>query len=174
MKRLFTGVATALVLTAFATAETPVDTERQSSMFKRIFNYDKHLRGSDKIVVLVFSADPSGSAAQGVAKVFRENGLFPAVVSPSSLNDNLAATLSPESTVVYVVEGTDYAPVKAFAAAKGFLTIAGLPSLAEAGHVSVSVDLNGNRPEIVVNMPRLETEGHEFSSELLKLARVIR
>jgi hypothetical protein len=41
MKRLFTGVATALVLTTFSTAETPVDTESQSSMFKRIFNYDK-------------------------------------------------------------------------------------------------------------------------------------
>lgn len=164
MKRLFTGMATALVLTTFATAETPVDTERQSSMFKRIFSYDKHLRESEKSVVLVFSANPSGRAAQGVARVFREHGLFPAVVSPSSLSDSLAATLSPEETVVYVMEGTDYAPVKAFAAEMGFLTIAGLPSLAEAGHVSVSVDLNGNRPEIVVNMPRLETEGHEFSA----------
>ncbi len=174
MKRLFTGVATALVLTTFATAETPLDSERQSSMFKSIFSYDKHLRESDKIVVLVFSADPSGSAAQGVATVLRESGLFPAVVSPSNLSDSLAATLSPEEAVVYIMEGTDYAPIKAFAAAMGFLTIAGLPSLAEAGHVSVSVDMNGNRPEVVVNMPRLETEGHEFSAELLKLARVIR
>ncbi len=30
------------------------------------------------------------------------------------------------------------------------------------------------RPQVVVNIPRLTAEGHELSSELLRLARVIR
>lgn len=174
MKQLFMGMAAAWILAAPAMAKTPVDAEQQSSMFKRIFSYDKSLRDSDKIVVLVVAADPSDGTVKDIEKVFKKSGLQPAVMPVSSLNDELASTLSPESTVVYVVEGIDYASVKDFAAAKGFLTISGMPSLAMLGHVSVSVDLVGTRPEVVVNIPRLETEGHELSSELLKLARVVR
>jgi hypothetical protein len=64
--------------------------------------------------------------------------------------------------------------VKQFAEKKGFLSISGKSSLAEAGHVAVSVDVQEGKPEIVVNMPRLTMERHELSSELLNLARVIR
>jgi hypothetical protein len=64
--------------------------------------------------------------------------------------------------------------VKTFAEKMGFLSISGVSTLAEAGHVAVSVDIEGGKPEIVVNMPRLTTERHELSSELLNLARVIR
>jgi hypothetical protein len=174
MRTLLTASIAALLVTSFATAEPPADAEQQSSMFKRIFSYDKHLRESDKIVVLVVAVDASNEDAQSVASVFRAKGLFPAVVSVSSLNDDLTATLSSESTVVYVVEGVDYDSVTSFAESKGFLTISGLPSLAEEGHVSVAVGVHGNRPEIVVNLPRLGTEGHELSAELLKLARIVR
>ena len=68
----------------------------------------------------------------------------------------------------------DYAAARDFAERKRFLTVSGLPSIVEAGQVSVSVDVVGERTEVLVNMPRLATEGHALSSELLKLARVIR
>ena len=70
--------------------------------------------------------------------------------------------------------GVDYGAVNAFATSQGFLSISGLPSLAESGRVSVSVDMAGDRPPVVVNVPRLTAEGHELSSELLRLARIIR
>jgi hypothetical protein len=161
-------------MTLAAASELPVDAERQSAVFKRIFGYDKDLRDSDKIVVIVVSESRDGAEGQQVAGVFREKGMFPAVVTAADLTDDLTATLSPTSTVVYVTTDADTAAAKAFAAAKRFLTISGHPNLAEAGHVSVSVDVTGERPEIVVNMPRLRTEGHELSAELLNLARVIR
>jgi hypothetical protein len=150
------------------------DPERQSSMFKRIFSYDKDLRGSARIVVILVGPDKGAADTAKVSSVFREKGFFPAVVTTSQLTDELVATLTPDSTVVYVMPGVAYETVKQFAASKGYLSISGIPSLAEAGHVSVSVDVAGDQPEIVVNLPRLQTERHELSSELLNLARVIR
>ena len=116
----------------------------------------------------------SGGDVDNVAKVFREKGLYPAVVTVSELTDDLTSTLTPQSGVLYVMPGVAYETVKQFAEKKGFLSISGVSSLAEAGHVAVSVDVQSGKPEIVVNMPRLTTERHELSSELLNLARVIR
>jgi len=157
-----------------AAEEMPADSEQQCTMFKRIFSYDKHLRGSDKIVVLIVGQTSDGAGVDAVASAFRAKGMFPAAVTVDNLTDDLTATLSPQSTVVYVMPDVDYAAVKAFATSRAFLSVSGLPSLAESGEVSVSVDMAAGRPEIVVNMPRLTAEGHELSSELLRLARVIR
>jgi stage V sporulation protein SpoVS len=150
------------------------DAERQGDMFKRIFSYDKDLRASEKIVVIIVSESKTGADVTRVASVFREKGLYPAVVTVSDLTDDLTATLTPKSTVIYVMPGVAYDAVKSFAAAKGFLSISGMATLAEAGHVSVSVNTEGDRSEIVVNLARLQSEHHELSSELLNLARVIR
>lgn len=109
-----------------------------------------------------------------MASVFLEKGLYPAVVTAADLTDDLTATLTPQSAVLYVMPGVAYETVKQFAEKKGFFSISGMTSLAEAGHVAVSVDIQSGKPEIVVNMPRLVTERHELSSALLNLARVIR
>jgi stage V sporulation protein SpoVS len=178
-RRHFTAAAVLLLLrfaagTLVVQAAEMMDTERQGDLFKRIFSYDKDLRGSEKIVVIVVSETKTSDEVGKVAAVFRQKGMFPAVVTVSELTDDLTATLTAQSTVVYVMPGVAYDAVKTFAAAKGFLSISGVPTLAEAGYVSVSVKVAGDRPEIVVNMARLQTEHHELSSELLNLARVIR
>jgi hypothetical protein len=177
LRRGFLAVAPMIALTAgapLASAAEMADPGRQGDMFKRIFSYDKDLRGSEKIVVIVIGEARSGGDVDKVAAVFREKGLFPAVVTVADLTDDLTATLTPQSTVMYVMPGVAYETVKQFAEKKGFLSISGVPSLAEAGHVAVSVDVQRGKLEIVVNMPRLVTERHELSSELLNLARVIR
>ena len=157
-----------------AAEEMPVDSVQQCTMFKRIFSYDKHLRNTDNIVVLVVGQTSDGADVESVAAAFRGKGMYPVNVTVESLDADLTATLSPQSTVVYVMPGVDYTTVVDFAASRGFLTVSGLPSLAETGKVSVSVDVSGGRPRVVVNMARLGAEGHEISAELLKLARVIR
>jgi hypothetical protein len=173
-RKSFTCLCILLALSYTAAGAEMADPERQSSMFKRIFSYDKDLRASRRIIVILVGQDKSGSEVAKVSSVFREKGFFPTAVTASELSDELVATLTPDSTVVYVMPGVAYETVKAFATAKGYLSISGAPSLAEAGHVSVSVDVAGERPEIVVNLSRLQSERHELSSELLNLARVIR
>ena len=166
-----TMLATTAPLTA---TEMPVDSEQQCKVFKRIFTYDKHLRDSDRIVVLVVAQTTDGTDVAAVTKAFRAKGMYPAAVTVDSLNADLTATLTPQSTVVYVMPGVDYGAVDAFATSHGFLSISGLVSLADSGRVSVSVDMAGERPQVVVNIPRLTAEGHELSSELLRIARIIR
>ncbi len=159
--------------TLAASAEM-ADPARQSDIFKRIFSYDKDLRGSPKIVVIIVGETRGGGEVDKVAAVFREKGLFPAVITAGDFSEDLASTLTPQSAVLYVMPGIPYDTVKDFAEKMGFLSISGVSTLAEAGHVAVSVGVQGGKPEIVVNMPRLTTERHELSSELLNLARVIR
>jgi hypothetical protein len=163
-----------LIGAAAARGGEMVDPERQGAMFKRVFSYDKDLRGSEKIVVIVVAESKNGPGVDKVTAVFREKGMYPAAVTTADLTDDLTATLSASSTVIYVMPGVAYATVKEFAQAKGFLSISGVRALAENGHVSVSVDVAGDRPEIVVNMAQLSSEKHELSAELLNLARVIR
>ena len=173
----FPAIAGMIVFSAstlFGSAAEMADPGRQGDMFKRIFSYDKDLRGSGKIVVIVIGESRGGLEADKVAAVFREKGFFPAVVTAADLSDDLTSTLTPQSAVIYVMPGVAYDAVKQFAEKKGFLSISGVTSLAEAGHVAVGVGVQGGKPEIVVNMPRLGTERHELSSELLNLARVIR
>lgn len=154
---------------------TPSDVSRAGSIIKRVFSYDRHLRDSERVVVLVVASDRESPELNDVVSALRTNGLYPAVVAPTELaSKDLTATLTPESTVVYVADTADVETVKAFAAEKGFLTVSVQPFLAEAGDVSVSVAMEDGQPQIVVNLPRLRVEGHEISSELLNLARVIR
>ena len=164
-----------LAATAPLTAnEMPVDSEQQCKVFKRIFTYDKHLRHSDRIVVLIVAQTTDGSDVVAVTEAFRNKGMYPAAVTVDSLTADLTATLTPQSTVVYVMPDVYYGAVDAFATGHGFLSISGLVSLADSGRVSVSVDMAGERPQVVVNIRRLTAEGHELSSELLRLARIIR
>jgi hypothetical protein len=172
----FPAIAGFLLVSAasLASAAEMADPGRQGDMFKRIFSYDKDLRGAERIVVIIVGETRSGPEIDKVAATFRDRGLFPAVITPGDLSDDLTSTLTPQSAVVYVMPGVPYDAVKQFAEKESFLSISGAASLAEAGHVAVSVDVQGGKPEIVVNMPRLTTERHELSSELLNLARVIR
>jgi hypothetical protein len=172
----FPLIASAIVFGtgAHRAAAEMVDPVRQGDMFKRIFSYDKDLRGAQKIVVIIVGETRSGAEVDKVAAVFREKGFFPAVITANDLGEDLASTLNRQSAVLYVMPGIAYDTVKEFAEKKGFLSISGVSTLAEAGHVAVGVGVAGGKPEIVVNLPRLTTEGHELSSELLNLARVIR
>ena len=157
-----------------AAEDMPVDGDSQGSMFRRIFSYDKHLRNSDKIVVIVVCASRESKEVTAIVEAFREKDLYPAPVNVENLTEDLVATLTAESTVIYIMPGVDYVAVNTFTERHGMLSVSGLPSIVEAGHASVGMDLYEKKPRIVVNIPRLQTEGHELSAELLNIARIIR
>jgi hypothetical protein len=103
-----------------------------------------------------------------LVKAFKNEGAFPAVIGAVPLEGPL-----PETSVVYLFPEADLEEAKQVCSGSGVLTISGSPSLVEQGHVSIAIGENGGKAEIVVNLPRLKQEGHELSSQLLKLARVI-
>ncbi len=83
VRTAFPWIAGAIVLAtgALAASAEMSDPVRQSDMFKRIFSYDKDLRGSPKIVVIIVGETRGGTEVDKVASVFRDKGFFPAVIT---------------------------------------------------------------------------------------------
>jgi hypothetical protein len=69
--------------------------------------------------------------------------------------------------------GVDADVVNEITTDNSLLSISGLPELVESGKVSVAIGVESGKPKIMVNMTQTDAEGHEFSAQLLKLARVI-
>ena len=109
--RLATAGAIAMTIATQAGStgdENKLDLGRQGTNFQRIFRYDKHLRDSQRIVVLVVSNSTDDRGAKDVAKAFRDSGLYPAIVKNGDLNDYLVGALDSASAVVYVTKGSAF------------------------------------------------------------------
>ena len=124
--------------------------------------------GSDLQLFVVYTGDPSGDIGD-IVWAFQEVGLNPSATSDVELPDKITP-----ASVVYLAPGVDTAGVKTICEANRVLTISGMPKLAEKGEVSIGLGTRDNKPEIVVHLDRVKAEGHELSSELLRLSRVIR
>jgi hypothetical protein len=121
-------------------------------------------------VVYLVGSEADETMMQSLADAFRGAGLIPEIVTTGILEGSLAAS----SSVVYMMPGADLEQVTQFCASTKLLTISGLPSFAEQGHVSVSIGKKDDRPQIIVNLSRLKTEEHDLSADVLKLAKIIR
>lgn len=77
-------------------------------------------------------------------------------------------------TVLYVspLRAVDLESVAAATRKARILTLTGVPRYVAAG-ISIGIDLKGNRPDIVINLPAAKAEGADLDAQLLKLARVI-
>jgi hypothetical protein len=113
LRRRFPTIAGMILFSAstcIVSAAEMVDPGRQGDMFKRIFSYDKDLRDAEKIVVIVVGESRRGPEIDEIAAVFREKGLFPAVVLAADLSDDLTSTLTPQSAVMYVMPESPTTP----------------------------------------------------------------
>lgn len=77
-------------------------------------------------------------------------------------------------TVLYVspLRAVDLESVAAATRKARILTLTGVPRYVAAG-LSIGIDLKGERPDIVINLPAAKAEGADLDAQLLKLARVI-
>jgi hypothetical protein len=146
-----------------------VATDVQASMFKKIFSYDRALSVGEGVAVLLIGSKEEKDTATALVKAFDEVGVFAAYLNTGVIDGDVRP-----NTVVYIMAGADNDQVEHFCADHGVLSISGLTTLVEQGHVSVSIGQTSQQPQIVVNMKRLQEERHDLSADLLKLARVIR
>jgi hypothetical protein len=159
-----------LCLTTITSADDmPLAPDRQGEIFKRVISFDRTLADRDHIEVLVvYQGAPTGLVGD-VLSSLQGAGFVASTASTDAL-----PTLINEASVVYFVPGANTAALSTLCADNKVLTISGMPSLTEAGTVAVGIGVRDDRPEIVVHLGRLKAEGHELSSELLRLSRVIR
>jgi len=164
---------------------TPV--EIQIPILSRILVFDRQLqeRAGDEIVIgIVYQQRfrASRSAKDEVVAILDDGRVEQINGIPVRY---VLVDLEPGIALVDVVRGHEIdllyvAPLRAFdirfitalSRDAKILTYSGVPEYVNQG-ISVGLDTRGGRPEILVNTVAAAEEGADFSSELLKLARII-
>lgn len=145
----------------------------QAITFDKIFSFDRALGDRTKLrVLLVYNHDPEAGGKE--AALALQKAFAAATIAAEPVLLSAAADKLQPGTVLYFLAGTATPDLLKAAAAAKVLTIAGESALAEQGKVSVGLALRGDKAEIVVNLDRVAQEGHDFSAQLLKFARVVR
>ncbi len=146
--------------------EMPVPPPMQAQLFKKIFAYDKKLSTAPTVKVVVAFVDSTASAKDALVKAFKE-----AEIPVQAMKaDQVAANLG-DASVIYVTGAA--AAVRSICQKNQVLSITGIPSLVEAGNVSIGLSVAESKPKILVHMGELKAEGHEVSAKLLQLAKII-
>jgi len=141
----------------------------QASTFAKVLSFDRALDKSKLRVLLIHDLSTGKDQAAALQQAFTAAGLAAEPVPVGNARNRLE-----RGVVAYLLPGTSSSLLLDSAAAARVLTISGDTALAEQGKVSVSVGMRGDKPDIVVNLARVATEGHDFAAQLLSFARVIR
>jgi hypothetical protein len=158
---------------------------RAAVILGRAFAYDYNLksRAGDDLVLAVLYSPQNPGAADGWVDAFK--GLDGVKIQGLSLKVvrvayNGAAALRTEVTnqgidILLVCDGLDGAvsAIQGLSRSAHLLTVADKEAFVEQG-LSLGVFETDGKTEIVVNLPATGQEGVAFSSDLLRLARIIR
>jgi hypothetical protein len=185
---LLIGVLTVLLGGGSAHAqEMAAPAEVQVPLLFKILTFDRRLgtRPPGKVIVIAVVFQ-TGFRASLVARTQIVDGLkalagwtIPVAVRWVAVGwkdgEQLRLALIHERTdVVYLtpVRGVELDPVTSAARAGGMTTFTGVPLYVEQG-LALSVGIVRDRPQIIVNLPATRAEGSDFTSQLLRLCRVI-
>ncbi len=162
------GLATILVagVAVAAASVQAVPVKLRGALLKKAIAYDKTLRESDAVEVLVVYREQPAAEHSEIVQTFNELSM----VSRAVAHADLEANLGPAS-VIYV--SPDSGSVRELSRKHGILTIGGDYPLVESGEIAIGVGMQDKKPKIFVNRTELRESGHELSSKLLQLATLI-
>lgn len=165
--------------------EAPV--EVQYALLHKILAFDRNLKnrvGEELVIGILFQSNVRSSLICkdeliAVIEKAQSEKLVDLPVRYVALEMAAALDLSEfvsknKIDVFYVapLRAVDIKSVTAVSRAKKIFTFTGVPAYVDAG-VTAGVGSKGESPRILVNLPSARAEGVEFSSQLLKLAKVI-
>lgn len=165
--------------------ETPVNV--QIPIFTKILSFDKSMRiDADSAITFaaLYQSDVRYSdlvhdelfeylETASEAKVFSSSIRYIGI--DMATEKNLEETLTNRNVdVLYIapLRKIEMQRILAVCRERSILTMTGVVEYMNAG-VAVGVRTKRNRPEILINLPEAKAEGAEFSSRLLKLAKII-
>jgi hypothetical protein len=170
MKPFFSAIAllfAAITASAHADEGAAIPAPLQAALFKKILLYDKTFEGKAGQKILVCHSGESDAAAE-LAKAFTEAGM-PA----TSVKVAQALSALDEVAVVYAL-GPLPQPLREALEKKHVLVVSGSSMHVKDGSAAVGLDRRDDgRPLILVDVARARAEGHEFSAELLRLAKIV-
>ncbi|OGD18803.1 MAG: hypothetical protein A2W03_15005 [Candidatus Aminicenantes bacterium RBG_16_63_16] len=171
----------------FAAQEMALPPPLQYQLFLKILRYDRHFTAKPTTQVVIGILYQSGfrssyeamqafsKAVQGTAQREFPNASIQAVpIDLDNQPDLETALAGSKADLMYIapLRAMNLKIITSLSRAKKVITLTGVPDYAEKG-VAVGVGLKGESPEIIINLPAAREEGSDFSSSLLKLARVI-
>lgn len=178
------AVSLALLLAAtFSSAvDAQVQSKLQAAIFIKLLNYDAAL-ASKKQKQIKFHIVLEGKTKNKKASLKSDFGVISrkkianksVLVVTTDISALASATDSKTAHVYYLPSGTSKATLDttlAIAKSKKIPLLAGSVSLAQSG-AAVGIGVNGNVPQIVVNLKQCKAVGMNLSSQLLKLAKII-
>lgn len=188
LRRGATALVAALAVAAPLVALADIPPDRQALILTRALSYDDNLksRAGDSVVVAVLfkpgnpaseaMADTTTRAFKAVEGVKVQNLPFRAVKVGYGGKDALQAAIGAQGIdALYVCAGLDgdASAIRDLARKVHVLTIGSREDLVEHG-MSLGVFTVDSKPTITVNLAASREEGAAFSSELLRLAHVLR
>ena len=165
--------------------EVPVDL--QCTLFCKVLMFDRNLdrEPTREIVIGILYQERFRTSLEVKTEFedgFREAELdtlsaLPVRLHPMSFNglEELDSLLSLDRVdVLYIapLRAVNVEQITALSRKYHILTITGVPEYIPAG-VSVGVELKGGKPQIVINTTAAKAEGADFSSQLLKIVKVV-
>jgi hypothetical protein len=136
----------------------------QALMFKRVVMFDRTIATDAKLAIVY--VDEQGKAEE-LKNAF---GLVGQKATTHKLSD--AEALS-SFNAVYVFPKGMTKEVRDAAIKHKILTLSGNVGAASSGDAAVAIDMKEGKPNIVVNLNLAKKQGHDLTSDLLKLATIV-
>ena len=156
-------------------------------MFIKILSYDRHLINNliDEVKIGIVYQDKYRTSLNVKNKIEEFMNAPPLKTIESFPCTLISIDAADEEQLKYLIEnaGIDIlyvAPLRAFdleiitsiSRKNKITTLTGIPEYVDMG-IALGLELKGDKPRIIVNLTAAKAEGADFSSRLLKLARVI-
>ncbi|UCG51362.1 MAG: YfiR family protein [Candidatus Latescibacterota bacterium] len=182
-------LAMAILLSPIVSAgaqDVLVPIEVQFPLFVKILSFDRNLQrnaGGEIVIAIVYQGGyiPSLNARDAIKDVFEKSGDIG--VGNNAMRHVCVDIETEELTHVVAKHNVDIlyiTPLKAVdiesitktSRALALITLTGVPDYVRSG-VSVGIGLKEEKPEIIINLAAAKAEGADFSSRLLRLARIV-
>ena len=167
--------------------EMATPTSTQIPLFMKILSFDRNLKsrvGSEIVIGVVYQSKFRSSYNTQTEFIglmldpsFRKVENLPVRCVSLDLDEdsNFDSTLVNESVDMLYISPLRTIEMKdliAHTREKHLLTFTGVPEYVENG-ITVGIGTKGEKPEVLINLTAAKTEGVDFNSQLLKLAKII-
>ena len=178
MRRRLGAVLTGLLLAAPAfAADVIIPATVQLAVFSKVWTLDRTFPNPDRVTMAVLfqSGDRTSDSVRAdiAAATASIDGLRCVFVDLDS-GEPLAPRIPADVSVLYVapLRGYDLRALTRLARKRRLRTLTGVRAYVDAG-VAVGLTVRNDRPLILINLRAARAEGSQFSSQLLKLARIV-
>jgi hypothetical protein len=188
MKRMGLVIILTFLWTPMSRAqEMPVPVKVQIPLFLKILTFDRKLKtrvGDEIVIGVVYQRKfrKSLNVKERFVDMMDESSITKVEdipirqVSIDIDKTDLAGAVSRNNIdILYVapLRALGVKRITGVSRAKRILTLTGVPDYVESG-LAVGIGIKGEKPRVIINSPAAKAEGADFSSQLLKLAKVIK